>query len=162
IHARLRIGDQGDGGVVEGLPEPLMIGEEEGFVLLDWAAGRNAELVSFEGRRRRTGIEEVARVKRVIPQKLVHRTMPLIGAGLRDDGDLAARLLAVFRAVGVTQDIEFPHRVDAQQLAARAAGCYVVFRRARVLDAVKQEQVLLWSVARNRKHVRGSRIGDAY
>src|SRR6202045_2810852 len=65
IRARLCIGDKGNGGLVQGLAEPLVVGEEEGFVFLDWAAGRNAELVSFEGRRRRVGIEEVARVKRV-------------------------------------------------------------------------------------------------
>src|SRR5580704_16248909 len=73
IRARLRIGDKGNGGLVQGLAEPLVVGEKEGFVLLDWAADGGAELVSFEGRSRRAGIEEVARVERVISQKLVHR-----------------------------------------------------------------------------------------
>ena len=81
--------------------------------------------------------------------------------GLRDDADLAPRLLAVLGAVGVPQDVEFPHRVDAQQLPAGAARRHVVFGRARELHAIQQKQVLLGPVSRHGEHVGRRGIGNA-
>ena len=131
IRARLRVGDQSNGSLVERFAETLVVDEKERFVFLDRAADRNAELISLERRRGRSRIEEVARVKCVVSQKLINRTVPLIRTRLRNDGDLATGLLAIFRAVRVTHEIELAHTVNAQQLAARAAGGHVVFRRAR-------------------------------
>src|SRR5579863_9776540 len=99
---------------MERLAEPLIVGEKKGFVLLDGASNRNTELISLERRRGRTRIVEVARVQCVISQKLVHRAMPLIRARLRDDGDLASRLLAILRVIRVAQEVELAHRVDAE------------------------------------------------
>src|SRR5690349_10445665 len=87
--------------------------------------------------------------------------MPLIAAGLRDDDDLAAGMLAEFGAVGITLHIEFAHGVDAQQRAAGASGLHVVFGGAGVFDSVQQKQILLRAIAGDREVVGGGGIGDA-
>ena len=79
--------------------------------------------------------------------------MDLVRARLGHDPYLPARPLAVFGAVGVAQHVEFPHRIDAQQLLAGSSGLHVVFRRAGVLDAIQQKQILLRPIAGDREIV---------
>ena len=143
------------------LAEAFVVGEHKCLIFLDGAAHRGAKLIPLKGRRGGAGIKVVARVKVVVAQKLVERTVPLVGARLRYDADLAARLLAVLGTVGVAQDVEFPHRVDAQQLPAGAAGSHVVFGCAGKLHAIQEKQVLLRAVSRNGEHISRRGIGDS-
>ena len=161
VQSRLRVGHEGHGGLVQILTEALVIGEHEGLVLQDWSAGRGAKLIPLKRRRGRTRIEVVGGVQGVVAQKLEHRPVRLIRAGLRHDADLAPGLLAVLGAVGVPQDVEFPHRVDAQHLPAGAARRHVVLGRAGELHAVQQKQILLGPVSRHGEHVGGRGIGNA-
>src|SRR5438034_2942347 len=112
VQPGLRVGNECHRGLVQILAESLVVAEYKSLVLPDGAARRGAKLVSLKRRSGRTGIEEVARVQGVVAQKLKQRAVPLIRAGLRDDADLAPRLLAVLGAIGVPQNVEFPHRVD--------------------------------------------------
>ena len=65
-----------------------------------------------------------------------------VGSGLRHHADLRAGALAVFGAVGVGEDVEFAHGVDAQQFAADAAGRDGELARSGVFDAVQQDQIV--------------------
>lgn len=62
--------------------------------------------------------------------------MYLIRSRLRDNQDLRAGSFAVLRAVGIAEHVELAHSVNSQQLLARSAGLYVVFRRTRKFHAV--------------------------
>ena len=103
------------------LPETFVIAEQKQLVFLQRAAQRAAELISPE-RRNGGPIEEVARVQIAIAQKLEQRSVQTIGAGLRDHADLRAGALAIFRAIGIGEHIEFADGIDAQQFSADAAG----------------------------------------
>ena len=118
--------------------------------LLERAAGGGAELIALE---RRSGalVEEVRSVECVVAEKFVDRAVKLIGAGLRDDDDLAAGMLAEFGAVVVALHVEFAHGVDAEQLAAGPAGLHVVFGGAGEFDAVEQKKILLRAIAETAK-----------
>ena len=80
---------------------------------------------------------------------------------MRDDQHLRAGTLAVLGAVGIAQHVELPHRVDAQQLLAGAAGLHVVLGRAGEFDAVQQEQILLRPIAGDREIIAGGGIRNA-
>ena len=86
-----------------------------------------------------------------------------IGAGGGDDADLRAVALAVGGAVGVGDHVEFAHCVDAEQLAAGAAGRDVDERGAGVFDAVEEEEIVLRTAAADGEHVAdgGVRGADA-
>src|SRR5215469_7445328 len=84
--------------------------------------------------------------------------MPLVGPALRCDNHLTSRVLSVFRAVGVAQDIEFTNVLDSQKLAAGASGLHIVFGRAGELDSVEQKQVLLGAITRNGEVVSRRRV----
>src|SRR5579863_2825291 len=56
-------------------------------------------------------------------------------------------MLPEFSAVIVAQYVEFAHRIDAEKLAASAAGRHVVFSGAGELDTVEKKKILLWAVA---------------
>ena len=86
--------------------------------------------------------------------------MQLVAARLGDDDHLAAGALAVFGAVGIAQNVEFPHRVHAQQLLAGAARLHVVLGRARELHAVEQEKILLRPIARDGEVVARGGVRD--
>ncbi len=149
--ARVGVGNQVHAGLMQVLAESFVIAEHEGLVLLDRAAQRDAELVALKARNG-IRVEEVAGVEVVVAQEFVERSVQLIGSGLGDDQNLAAGTLAVLGAVGIGEQVEFPHRVHAQQLLAGAAGLHVVFRRARELHAIQQEQILLRPVPGNRRN----------
>ena len=106
VQARLAIGHEGDRRLVQALQEPLVAGEHERPAGLDRAAQRAAELIPLKRRRRGPLVEVVRRVEGAVADELEGRPAPPVRARLRHDGDLAARLLAVFGAVGVAQDVE--------------------------------------------------------
>ncbi len=87
--------------------------------------------------------------------------MPLVAAGLRNDDHLAARPLAKFCSIIIALHVELTHCLHSQQLAAGSARLHVVFRGAGVLDSIQQENVLLWTIAGNRKIIRGAGIRDS-
>ena len=68
--------------------------------------------------------------------------MEQVGAGLRDDIDLRPGPFPILGRVGVADQIEFPHRINAQQLPADAARRIGLNARPRVLDSVQQKHVL--------------------
>ena len=78
-----------------------------------------------------------------------------------DDRDLRAVALAVAGAVGVGDDVEFAHRVDAEQLAAGAAGRDVDERGSGVLDSVEEEEIVLRAAAADGKHVAHRGVGGS-
>ena len=84
--------------------------------------------------------------------------MRLIGPGGRHDADLRAGSLAVLRSVVLADHVELTHGFHAQQLPAGAARCRIDLRRAGVLDAVQQEQILLPPPSRHGEHVPHGRI----
>jgi hypothetical protein len=161
ILSRLSIRHKSHRGLMQILGEPLVVAEHEGFVASERSAQRDPELVAGERRRRVADVEIVGRIHGAVPEELECGPVPLVGARLRHDAHLAARLLAVLGAVGVAKDIELPDRIDAEQLAAGAARRHIVLGRTGVLDPVQEEQVLLRPVAGHGKHVGGGRVGDA-
>ncbi len=154
------VGHQVHAGLVQMLAEALVIGEEESLVLLHGAAERAAELVALKAGGG-SAVEEIAGIRRRCCAGIRRANRAGFGAGLGDDQHLRAGPLAVFGAVGIGEQVEFAHRVDAQQLLAGAAGLHVVFRRAGEFDAVQQEQILLRPVARHHEIVAGGGIGNA-
>ena len=134
------------------LNESLEVCEKEGLVFLDRPSDGAAELIALK-RRRGSLVEIVGSIERVVAQELIDRAVQLIGARLGHDGYLRARPLAVFGAIGVAQYIELAHRLDAQQVLARAARLHVVLRSAGELHAVQQKQVLLRAIAGSREIV---------
>ena len=88
-------------------------------------------------------IEEIACIKVAVAQEFEYRPVPIVCPGLGDNDDLTAGPFAVVCAVGVAQQVEFPDRVDPQQLLAGTARLHVVLGRARKFDPVQQEEVLL-------------------
>ena len=129
-------------GYAQVLAIALIVGEEEEFVLLDRAAQRCAEVIALELRNAR-GVKVVARVEVRVAQELIGRAVNSVGPRSGDDGDLCAGPLAVRCGVGVGDDVELAHRLYAEQLAAGPARRYVDQRRAGVLDAVQQVEIVL-------------------
>ena len=98
-------------------------------------------------------IEVVAGIERAVAEELVSGAVNVVVAGCGDDGDLRAGALAVVSSVGVADDVEFAHGLDAKQLAAGAAGSDVDQRSAGVLDSVQQEEIVLRPASGDGKHV---------
>ena len=76
---------------------PLVICEEEKFILEDRAADRAAILVLFQ--RRLDGREEVLRLQAVVAVELPGAAVPRVGAGLGDDVDDRTGIASVFGVV---------------------------------------------------------------
>ncbi len=142
------------------LAKTFVVGEEESLVGSERTACGSAELVALE---RRSGalVEEIGGIEGVVAEEFKDGAVPLIAAGLRDDDDLAAGMLAEFGAVGVALDVKFSHSVDAEQRPAGAAGLHVVFGGAGVFDAIEEKEILLRAIAGDREVVGGRGIGDA-
>lgn len=85
---------------MEVLTEFFVIGEEEGFVLLDRRADGTTKLIAFEAGNGGS-VEEVARVKGIVAEEFVDGAVELVGSGLSDDEHLCARTFAVFGAVRI-------------------------------------------------------------
>src|SRR5580698_6507052 len=84
-----------DRRLVQVLHKTFVVQEEEGFVFLDWAAERAAELVALERRGNADRVEVVSSVQRAVTEEFVDVSVPLIAARLGDDVDLSAGMLAV-------------------------------------------------------------------
>ena len=124
-----------------GLPEPLIVGEEERPIAIDGTAGDEAELIAAQRRLGAAGrLEEAGRVHRRVAEELPCAAAKLIGPrSVRgvDDGTAAA---AVLGAVVVRLDLELGDRVgrDLNHLVREAlvAGAVGV-----VVDAIELEVV---------------------
>src|SRR6202035_1026177 len=114
-------GDERDVAKTEILSVTLIVTKKEDLVAADGAAERAAEVVALE-----LGdlllIEVVACIERAVAQEFVGGAMQLIGAASGDDADLRALAFAEGGGVGVAGDVELAHGIDAEQLAAGAAG----------------------------------------
>ena len=156
------VGDEGDEGLAEVLAVAFVVGEEEELVLLDGAAERRAEVVALElgdaG-----AVEVVARVEEAVAEELVDGAVELVGAAGGGDGYLRAVALAVGGGVGVGDDVELANAIDAEELAGGPAGGGVDQRRAGVLDAIEEEEIVLRAAAGDGEHAahRGIRGSDA-
>src|ERR1700682_264615 len=100
--ARAGIGNKRQTRLMQILAVAFIVREHEGLVFLNWPAQRTPELVSLK-RRSRTLVEIVRCVESIVAKILKDRAVPLVCSGLSDNGNLAARVLAVFGAVGVPQ-----------------------------------------------------------
>ena len=67
-------------------------------------------------------------------------------------GDLRAIALAVGGGVSVADHVELVNAVDAQQLTGRAARSGIDQRRAGVLNAIQQEEIVLRAAPGDREH----------
>src|SRR5437867_6160828 len=100
--------------------EPLIGPEQEHPVLLDRASQSASKLVAFEGRSGNGVIEEVARVQRAVAQILERAPVDLVGPRGGHNGDLSSGPFPILGAVGVRENVEFPHRFYPQQLPSRS------------------------------------------
>src|SRR5580700_3102157 len=144
--ARSIVGNESRGGLVQVLAEAFVIGKHESFVVVQRAADGGAELVALE-RWSGAWIEEIGGVEGVVAEKFIRGAVPLVAAGLRDDNDLSAGVLAEFSAVGIALDAEFAHGLDAEEHAAGSARLHIVFGGAGVFHAIEQEEILLRAIA---------------
>jgi hypothetical protein len=115
-------------------------------------AERAAEVVALKIRNL-LPIEIVACVECAVAQELIRRAMQPICAAGSNDTDLCALAFAESGGVRVAGDIEFAHRVNAEQLAAGTAGSDIDKRRAGVLDAIEQEEIVLRAPSGNGEHI---------
>ena len=74
---------------------------------------------------------------------------------------MRALTLAVAGGVGVGDDVELADGVDAEELAAGAAGGDVDERGSGVLDAVEEEEIVLRAAAGDGEHVADGGVGRA-
>src|SRR5215469_9006377 len=94
------------------LAEAFVIPEEKRLILSDRATKSSPELVTLK-QRSRSLVKVVRCVKRIVPQEFVDAAVQFVGSGLRDNGYLSTGPLAVFGAIGITQDIELAHGFNA-------------------------------------------------
>src|SRR6266567_5126467 len=88
----------------------LVIEEEEALVPPDGASQCSSELVAVQPAH--LGQEKIARVKHIVAPELEERTVKAVGAGLRDQTDLAEGGLSQLRCVGVGLYLELLDSVD--------------------------------------------------
>ena len=126
-----------------GLARALVIGEEEGLVVDDRAAGRAAELVLVERRARQAGRigEEVVGVEIVVAQKLEDRAVKLIGAALDGGVDHRAGGVAELGGEVVGLDLELLYRVDRGDYRDAVASDGAGVRDGVVVDAIERDFV---------------------
>lgn len=133
-------------------PVALVAQVEEGFVLHQRASERHAELVQTERRLGLLavddGIEGVGGIERVIAEILEGRAMEIIGAGLGDDGDLAARSRAVLGRIVVGIHSEFLNVLQARLETEGRGNLTIEFagggvNDGRTVDAIITDDVLL-------------------
>src|SRR5580692_12999927 len=107
------IGHRGDCRRRLYLPKSLIVGKEEGMIMLQWPSDSSAELIADEGRDR-TGaqIEVILRVERRIPMQFPKRSVKLITAGLACHVDDGAAMPAVLRVEGLGQNADLRQLVQ--------------------------------------------------
>ena len=109
---------------------PLIVAEEENLVSANRAAEGAAELILVEGSAR--GREIIARVEIRVAQEFKTVAVKCIGAGFRDDVDLAAAEFAVLGVKVVRQNAEFGDGIEIGN--DRCAVVHVFFDVASVHD----------------------------
>src|SRR5262249_43063120 len=104
------------------LDQTLIRSKKERFVVVDWSTDRCAELIPLE---RRNGfvewIKEIFGVERGIAKEFKGGTVHSIFARACNRVNDASRGPAEFRRVRIRQDLEFKHRIYAQQHTADRA-----------------------------------------
>src|SRR5581483_11634231 len=120
------------------LAKTLIIPKEENFVLADRSAQRASEDVALKLRRAAL-IEVIASIERAVAKKFVSVPVNLVRARSSNNAHLRARSFAVFGAIRIRHNVEFAHRIDAQELSAGAAWSDVDLRCSCVLNSVQQE-----------------------
>ena len=105
------------------MPELFIGPEQEHLVLLDGASQSASKLMAYERRRAIGLIEEVASVQHVVAHILKNAPVELVGSRGGHNRDLTSGPFAILGAVGVGEDVEFPHRFHAEQLPARSVWC---------------------------------------
>ena len=108
-----------------GRTRPLIVAEEENFVLANRAAECAAELVLIEGPAR--GREIIARIEIRVAQELKTVAVKRVGAGFRDDVDLAATEFAVLGVKVVRQNTKLGDGIEIWDY--RRAHCSRLLRR---------------------------------
>ena len=105
-------------------------------------------------------IEEVAGVKGAVAQIFECGSVQLVGSRGRHNVDLTSGPFSVLRAVGVGENVEFPHRFHTQQLPARSLRRNELAGRgpANPVDAVNDEPVGFRPLTRHRKHIPGATV----
>ena len=97
-------------------PKPLtlsfVVEKQKGLVFLDWTTQRSTKLISLKGGNR-GAVEEVPGIESAVAHELEHRTVQLVGAGLRDHADVRPGSFAVFGRIGSCEHVEFTDGIDA-------------------------------------------------
>ena len=139
---RLRVGDDGHVATAPGLAETFVVAEQEQVVLLDGAAQRAAELVAAEGRNGCLVEESRAHRARCCAGIRTSEPCRLLVPDCVTTLTCAPARLPYSAPIGVGEDVEFAHGVDAQQFAADAAGGDGELAGSGVLDAVEKNRIL--------------------
>ena len=123
------------------LPEALVVGEEEKFVMPDGSAQACAELVLLILRLGRPRLrEEVSRVEPAVAEELVRAAPERIRSGLRDHIDRRARVPSLFCLEQVRLNLELQHRFHRWPQSDQAVAPEIV------VHAVQHEVVRLFPV----------------
>src|SRR5262249_12157476 len=126
----------------------FVVPKQKQLVLLDGASQGSPKLIPLE--RTLDIIEEVPGIQGAVAQKLERASVPLVRPGGRHNADLPAGAFSVLGAIGVRQNVVFPHCVHTEQLAAgsgrrneKTAGV-----PANVVDAIDHKTVGFRPLAR--------------
>src|SRR5437773_2259664 len=105
------------------MAKPFIGSKQEHLVLLDRSSQSSSKLIAPVRRSAIGLIEEVAGVQGVVTQKLKGAPVDLVGSRGGHNGDLSSGPFSILRAVGVRENVEFPHPFHAEQLPARPIWC---------------------------------------
>ena len=142
------------------LAKAFVIAKKKSFIGAKGSAERSSELVALK-RRGGTLVEEIGSIEGIVAQKFESGAMQLVAARPCDDEHLSAWTFAEVGAVRIALDVEFAHRVHAQEHAARPSRRHVVFGGPGKLHSVEQKKILLRTVSRDGEIVGGRRVRDA-
>src|SRR2546426_10459309 len=98
-------------------------------------------------------LEVVLGVQSAVAHVLEEVAMPVVRSGRGHNADLSSGPFPILGAIGVLEDVVFPHGLDAQQLGAGPGRRDVLMGRvpANPVDAVDQKPVGFLPVARYRE-----------
>src|SRR5439155_1829253 len=96
------------------LLKPFVVPKQKQLGLLDGASQRSSKLIPFKRRGAGGLIEEVPCIEGAVAQILEGGSMPLIGSRGGHDGDLAPCSFSILGAIGMLEDVIFPHRIHSQ------------------------------------------------
>src|SRR5215471_13951887 len=102
------------------MAKPFIGSVQEHLVLLDRASQSPSKLMASVRRSANGVIEEVAGIQGVVTQKLKGAPVDLVGSRGSQNDDLSSSPFAILSAIGVRENVEFPHGLHAEQLPARS------------------------------------------